>query len=184
MANMTMQTGGAWQNQDLASFPTAYASSLANKFGIPLTTAAPKASSSFPGATSTTTIDTIPRGNTTSSNTSLGLGAKLGISFGSVIAFVILSSLVVVMLRMRQRHKKMAQGTGTGSNDQPAQIQVERAELEHTEQLQSELESKPQAAALPIELAHMERLRAELDAKTEAARSLPIELDANCTNER
>lgn len=125
VSNMTTQTGGhviadpivvAWQEKDLAAFPTAYASSLASMIGVTFT-ATPKASPGIPGPTGTPTTTNSQSNPTSNSKTGLQLGAKLGITFGALVAFALLCALAIFMIRRQKGKRNMS--VSAGSDHEP-----------------------------------------------------------------
>jgi hypothetical protein len=134
VSNMTTMTRGtaiadplyvAWEASDLSLFPTAYATSLAQKIGVKFTPAAtPASGASTRGASQTGSIGT-PSGTTTPSTTNpdsegLSSGAKIGIGVGAGIGAILLVALLAVIILMRRSRKRNRATTAYPDESTPA----------------------------------------------------------------
>lgn len=129
VSNVTAITSGTaiadpivigWQVEDMSKFPTAYASSLANKIGVTLETssAIPARSSSLPRQTDTPS----PTPNTTPSD-GLSIGAKAGIGVGAVFGSLLIGGAALLYFSKRKRRQTT-----------PTRAGVDVAEMEDQDQ--------------------------------------------------
>ncbi|KAF1951112.1 hypothetical protein CC80DRAFT_363402, partial [Byssothecium circinans] len=96
-----------WQMHDLTAFPSAYASSPAQKIGVSLA----MSTAALPGSSLSTPLATAPPRNTyigeTPSPPRSNTGALVGIAVGSIIGRALLGAISIILL-IRQRNSKKA----------------------------------------------------------------------------
>jgi hypothetical protein len=103
-----------WHLKDMSNFPSAYASSLADRIGVTLESATPAGSPSLPRHTNTSSST-----STLTPPNALSIGAKAGIGVGAALILILIGCTTVFFLLK----KKQKQTTSTPAGADVAEME-------------------------------------------------------------
>lgn len=115
-----------WGSQDLSLFPREYASSLAQKIGIPFgsTTAIPATSSTLARETNPPTSNPTPTNPPSPPRPgALNTGQKAGITIGTILFATLIVTIIYILLRSRKK-----QSTSPYTNNQISELEDQESQ--------------------------------------------------------